>query len=111
MKTQRTVTFATCDFCPSKEGCYQTCRKCGKDVCYNCQKQVRSQMHCESSGDPTFCQGCYAEEVKSSTDPVFLACLAVVRLRNEMDGWYEEFKKRQKEVEGRAERLVNEMRR
>jgi hypothetical protein len=102
MKQKVTINRAICDLCGSKE-CYDTCLKCGKDICFECQRNGKAveyphAVHFSGSGDGTYCSKCNDDLIKRP-DKLFLAYRAILNLRNESKLFYDDHSKRAEAAE------------
>lgn len=107
---EQLVKVELCDHCDKHEAAdYQKCQGCGKKFCYDCGEDQLVQYNqgvFYSSSDGKWCRECEAKpEVRS--DPLHLAYAAVKSLRDEHDGWCEQFKKRQEATEKKLKHLIN----
>lgn len=104
MKTTKTIETKTCDFCGADD-CYYKCLRCGKDVCYECKKKAgieyQHSICCSGSGDGFYCHECD----KADKSPLHAAYQEIRSLRNESDGFWEDFKKRSDAAEARLKKL------
>ena len=69
MKKTKQIQIAQCDFCDSTDSCYSYCYKCGKDICYSCEREgnqgvtLRKEPWIIAGNDPFICVN-YTKEAK-----------------------------------------------
>ncbi|MFA6064002.1 MAG: hypothetical protein WC736_15545 [Gallionella sp.] len=108
MKKKEMVERIGCDFCGGEAHALDRCLLCGQDICWDCKKTKAREYHhavyFSGSGDGTYCLDCDAK-LRKSNDPLHSAYRAIEGLRNEYQGWVEDFDKRKKEAEARLKAL------
>lgn len=89
-----------CDEC-GREAYVHTCGKCGKDYCYECEKNyIEYKAGVFHSGDDgTYCLDCDSELLARKSDPIHAAYLRIKHLRMEHISWWEDFERRAKEAD------------
>lgn len=96
-----------CDFC-EKDGAFYSCLKCGKDICYECRKiqavEYSHAVYFQGSGDGLYCIECDSI-LRIDGDPLHRAYQVIQSLRNERNGFYADFQKRQEAAEAHLKSL------
>lgn len=92
-----------CDKCGKEESYINACMNCGAEMCYECwDKHGRKYNHAiyfQGSGDGYYCQPCDAKLTKDGNDKRHNAYRAIKSLRDELEAWHTDFKKRQEKAE------------
>ena len=91
-----------CDKC-GKETYPDPCLGCGTEVCYECQpkhgKNYRHSVYFQGSGDGFYCSPCDTKLTEGGTDARHNAYCAVKSLKDELEAWHTDFKRRQEKAE------------
>jgi len=105
-----TIEINVCDFCTdNEENCYHKCLCCGKDVCWNCEKNggvgvgYSHGVHVVGSNDGWYCNKCNL----NTDDPLLDAYKNIDCLKREQDTWYDAFKIRKDAAEAKVKELLD----
>lgn len=98
-----------CDVCGA-EGYVTPCLKCGKEVCWPCQKtqgeSYNAGVYFSGSGDGFYCHPCNEMLILSQTDELHKAYTHIRGLRNEAEAFGRDFKNRQEQAEAAIKPLL-----
>lgn len=77
--------ITVCDICGKEAGYATTCRKCGLEVCYDCEEghmvKYNHAVHFTGSGDGYYCNKCNTELKDTGGDMLFNSYQEIRRLR------------------------------
>ena len=112
MKVKKECEVVACDFCGHNHT-FNKCILCGKDVCWNCEtdptkvKAFDSGVYLVSSLKDVICLSCY-KKAKEAGDKLLLAYEEIERLRNEYNGWHEQFDVLRNKAENNLRKIKKE---
>ena len=99
-----------CDKCGKEDSHLGACMKCGTEMCYECTrkhgKSYNHAVHFQGCGDGFYCNPCDAKLTNAGTDKLHNAYRAIKSLRDELEVWSNDFKKRKEEAEKAVESLT-----
>ncbi len=98
MKITRSMEVEICDLCQEQDAsAYSKCMGCGKAICYDCKKtrakEYNHAVYFQGSGDGLYCLEC-DKRLIGTGDPLHAAYRVIGYLRDEANGWREDFKRR-----------------
>ncbi|HEA69806.1 hypothetical protein LCGC14_1334740 [marine sediment metagenome] len=94
--------IGVCDHCGSDNCVFDSCFKCGKDLCMDCRKTqgVMYNFAVHFRGDDGYyCLSCDSKLRESKGDPVHNAFVVIQLLRKESDSWHKDFRARSDRAE------------
>ena len=99
-----------CDFCKvNKAYEFNSCLRCGKDICYDCSKTHAKEyshgVYVGGSGDGQYCNDCDAILTRTREDDLHNAYRLIKSLRDEQEAWYSDFNKRSDKAEAILKKL------
>ena len=92
-----------CDKCGKEESYITACMNCGTEMCYECWekhgKKYNHAIYFQGSGDGSYCNPCDVKLTSAGTDKRNNAYRAIKSLKDELEAWHTDFKKRQEIAE------------
>ena len=92
-----------CDKCGKEESYITACMNCGTEMCYECWekhgKKYNHAIYFQGSGDGSYCNLCDVKLTAAGTDKRHNAYRAIKSLKDELEAWHNDFKKRQEIAE------------
>ncbi len=92
-----------CDKCGKEDSYPGACVCCGVEMCYECQrehgKSYNHAVYFQGSGDGFYCLPCDAKLTAEGKDKRHNAYRAVKSLKDELEAWHADFKRRQEAAE------------
>ena len=104
MKKNVEIEKYFCDFCGKESYQWQTCLGCNDNVCHDCGIEYPHGVYASGSGDGLYCLPC-DRILRSNGDKLHAAYRKITSLRNEIEGFEQDFRKREEEAGKELKRL------